>query len=208
MAINEVKGQPPAARAQTPKDKPPTAAQVRAANERGATEDKAQAFVEAAEKFLGQDYKYGAGRPEKYGEMPTDPKVQPVDCSGLVTQAAAMVGANLSGVAADQAKMGQKVDKNQLKAGDLVFRPRPEKNAQGVQMMHVGIYDGKGNVIQAPQTGEKVKSEPYNPGEWTSARRPWVGQNTAPATRSVSPVGDRSQAITPQGNQLPPAFDF
>lgn len=208
MAIQSVKGQQPAVRAQAPQEKAPTAAQVKAANQRGATEDKAQAFVEAAEKFIGQDYKYGAGRSEKYGEMPKDPKVQPVDCSGLVTQAGAMVGANLAGVAVDQAKMGQKVDKNQLKAGDLVFRPRGEKNASGVQMMHVGIYDGKGNIIQAPQTGEQVKSEPYNPSEWKFAVRPFVGQATPQTVRSIPRSGDRSQAVTPQGNQLPPAFDF
>lgn len=199
MAINGVNRTTPTAQQPVPQ-----ANQVRAAEARGAQESRAEAFVQAAEQFIGQDYLWGGGHNPNYGQMPTDPRVQPVDCSGLVGQAAAMVGANLDGVARDQSRMGMRVPLDQLKAGDLVFRPR------GDGAMHVGIYDGKGNVIQAPHTGAQVESIPYNASEWTRATRPWLGQqNQAAATPTQSPQrsGDLASVVRPE-SVLPGAFDF
>lgn len=144
--------------------------QVAAANERGAHADRALAFVEAARQFLGQPYAWGAGHSEVYGTMPTQVGVQPVDCSGLVGQAAAMVGANLDGVAKDQRRMGPRVPLDEVQPGDLLFRPRSEGG------YHVAIYAGEGMVIEAPHTGAEVRELPYDPGAWTQATRPWVGQ--------------------------------
>lgn len=202
MAINGVTPSNPV--------RPATTSQVRAAEARGADVSKAEAFVAAAEKFIGQPYEYGAGHNPNYGQMPPDPKVQPVDCSGLVGQAAAMVGANLDGTARDQRRLGQAVPKEPLQAGDLVFRPR------GEGQFHVGIYDGKGNIIQAPQTGETVRSDPYNPAEWTQAVRPWLGNPNATTLPANVPVplprpdrsADASSAVAPVLHQPPSGFDF
>ena len=106
--------------------------------------------------------------------------------------------------------MGQKIPKDgEMKAGDLVFRPR------GGGKMHVGILDGQGNVIMAPKTGETVRSEPYNPAEWTQAVRPWLGkddQASAPPvanpTQAARQTADAARVANVNQNRLPGAFDF
>lgn len=181
--------------------KPPTTNLVAAAEERGANSDRAAAFVAAAEKFIGQPYQWGGGH------QADKPGVQPVDASGLVGQAAGMVGANLSGPATELAQKGQRVSKDALQAGDLVLRDNPGGG------MHVGVYDGKGNVIQASHSGESVRSEPYQASEWTQAVRPWLGQSSSPGNPSPpSPTADRNadaaRVTSPTPGKPPASFDF
>ena len=106
-------------------------------------QNKADEFLKNAMRFKGQPYQWGGGHGGTYS------KPGPVDCSGLVQQAARMSGINLDGTAAMQQRMGKSVSMNDLKPGDLVFRGNPAS--------HVGIYVGDGKVLHAPQPGEAVQ---------------------------------------------------
>lgn len=118
---------------------------------------KADAFIAAARQFLGQPYRWGGG----HGAQMSRPG--PVDCSGLVQQAARMAGMNLDGTARVQQRMGSPTSLNNLKPGDLLFRGNPAT--------HVGIYLGNGQFMHAPRTGDVVKVQSMSTYRWTSARR-------------------------------------
>jgi cell wall-associated NlpC family hydrolase len=106
-------------------------------------QNKADEFLRKAMAFKGQPYLWGGGHGGTFN------KPGPVDCSGLVQQAARMSGINLDGTAAVQQTKGKAVSMNDLKPGDLVFRGNPAS--------HVGIYVGDGKVLHAPQPGEAVQ---------------------------------------------------
>ena len=100
--------------------------------------------VADAEKYLGVPYRWGG----------TDPRTG-LDCSGLTQRVYADMGIGLPRTAAQQASAGQPVASlADAKPGDLVFFDYSSSRA-GVD--HVGIYIGNGQMIAAPQEGEKVK---------------------------------------------------
>ncbi|NLI57092.1 MAG: C40 family peptidase [Clostridium sp.] len=91
-------------------------------------------IVEEAKKYLGVKYVYGGSSPSGF------------DCSGLIWYVFKNHGINLNRVAADQAKQGTWVAKENLVAGDLVFF---DTRGTGSYINHVGIYIGNGNFIHA-----------------------------------------------------------
>jgi hypothetical protein len=102
----------------------------------GAAGDQA---VTIAKKYLGVDYKWGGNDP-----------ATGLDCSGLTKLVYKQLGVDLPRVSRDQAKVGTKVDSlKDARPGDLVFFDNP--------VDHVGIYAGKGKMIEAPHTGAKVR---------------------------------------------------
>jgi nucleoid-associated protein YgaU len=103
----------------------------------------ADQFIANARRFLGQPYLYAGGHS---GPMRAP---GPVDCSGLVTQAAYMT--HLDGIAGSAAMLQGKVTPvamNALQPGDLLFHGHPAS--------HVGIYIGNGMAIHSPHTGAHV----------------------------------------------------
>jgi cell wall-associated NlpC family hydrolase len=76
-----------------------------------------------------------------------------LDCSGMVTyifkQAA---GINLSGSAADIARRGRPIRREDLRPGDLVFF-----NTRNAPFSHVGVYIGDERFIHAPSTNGRVR---------------------------------------------------
>ncbi len=72
------------------------------------------------------------------------------DCSGLVMWAYAKLGVALPHQAAGQAQLGRRVPRRKLLPGDLVF-------FRGYG--HVGMYVGRGRMVHAPQSGERVRIE-------------------------------------------------
>lgn len=97
--------------------------------------------VSDARKYLGIKYVYGSNDP-----------AHGLDCSGLVQTVYKDLGVKLPRVAADQAKMGTKVNSlAEAKPGDLV--------AFGSPVDHIGIYIGNNQMIVAPHTGTVVKVE-------------------------------------------------
>lgn len=89
---------------------------------------------------LGKKYVFGSVGPNTF------------DCSGLMVWIFKKQGVTLPHHAADQAKMGVAVDKNQIQAGDLVF-----SNWGDGPNSHVGIATGPHTIINAPHTGAVVR---------------------------------------------------
>ena len=93
------------------------------------------------------------------------------DCSGFVRAIYSQtVGMVLPRRADEQAHATQKIDKTELKPGDLVFF-----NTMRRAFSHVGIYVGEGKFIHAPRSGASVRVEsmqtPYWSRRFDGARR-------------------------------------
>ncbi len=85
------------------------------------------------------------------------------DCSGFVRAIYQdTVGHLLPRRADEQAKATQKIDKKELKPGDLVFF-----NTMRRTFSHVGIYVGNGQFIHSPSKGKTVRVESMNTSYWT-----------------------------------------
>jgi cell wall-associated NlpC family hydrolase len=95
-----------------------------------------QRAVRLASRELGVPYRYGGSSPSGF------------DCSGLVAYIYGKLGVQLPHNAAAQYAYGRPVDRSHLRPGDLVF-------FHGLG--HVGLYIGRGRIIHAPQTGERVE---------------------------------------------------
>ena len=102
----------------------------------------AQDVTDQALDLIGVRYKFGGQSPDKG-----------LDCSGLVKYVFEHVtGAKLPRSARDQAMVGEKVDRDQLQPGDLVFF-----NTRRAAFSHVGIYLGDNSFVHAPSKRSSVK---------------------------------------------------
>ncbi|MGH2600363.1 MAG: NlpC/P60 family protein [Dehalococcoidia bacterium] len=98
---------------------------------------QAQKIVDFVYAQLGEPYEYGAAGPGSW------------DCSGLVMRAYQQVGVNLPHSSRQQYNSTARVDRSDLKPGDIVFFYS--------DLHHDGIYIGGGTVVHAPQPGEYVE---------------------------------------------------
>jgi gamma-D-glutamyl-L-lysine dipeptidyl-peptidase len=113
-------------------------------------------LVAEARKFLGLQYLW-AGT-SGFG----------FDCSGFTRTIYAGLGTQLPRDADRQAVHGTPVASGSLQPGDLVFF---RSGASG-PIIHVGMYVGGGNMIDAPHTGAPVRIEPVRTfGNYAGARR-------------------------------------
>jgi hypothetical protein len=99
------------------------------------------------------------------------------DCSSFVRFVMAKVGVVLPRTSQEQQKCGTEIDPQDAQPGDLLFWGRPAH--------HVGIYMGGGMMIEAPHTGDVVKSTGVNLKTVTSCSRV-LGKATG--TQSVSNI--------------------
>jgi cell wall-associated NlpC family hydrolase len=93
------------------------------------------AIIGTAQQFLGVPYVWGGSSPSGF------------DCSGFVQYVYAKHGINLPRTADIQISAGQPVSKSDLQPGDLVFFA-----GDYVNISHVGIYVGNGQMIHASST--------------------------------------------------------
>lgn len=108
-------------------------------------------FANAALDHLGVKYKYGGDEPDTG-----------FDCSGLVAYAAEQsLGLKLPRRSREMARLGQAVERSELKKGDLVFF-----NTLGSRYSHVGIYLGDQQFVHAPRSGAVVRVESMNTNYW------------------------------------------
>ncbi len=98
---------------------------------------------------LDKPYQWGAQGPEKF------------DCSGLVFYIYGSLDVDMPRVSRDQAKIGQKVSRNELQPGDLVFFI-----TEGKVINHVGIYTGNSRFIHAPRRYSPVRYDSLNDAWW------------------------------------------
>ena len=89
------------------------------------------------------------------------------DCSGLITyvyQDAA--GIRLPRTTAQMVQMkGQRVSRNELRSGDLVFF----STASHGRVSHAGIYVGNGRFVHAPSSGGTVRLDHLDNRYWNKA---------------------------------------
>ncbi|QDL54749.1 C40 family peptidase [Rhodoferax aquaticus] len=132
-------------------------------------EAKASELVVNAMGFLGVPYKRG-GTSVETG----------FDCSGFVrTIYEQTAGLLLPRKAEQQAAATEKIDKSELRPGDLVFF-----NTMRRAFSHVGIYVGNGKFIHSPKPGAEVRVEDMGISYW--ARR-FDGARRVQAEAPLSP---------------------
>lgn len=98
------------------------------------TKPKVSGIVATACNYLGTPYVWGGTTPRGF------------DCSGFTSYVFRKKGIYLPRTSYEQARVGERVSRSNLKAGDLVCFPG-----------HVGIYIGNDQFIHAPHPGSHVK---------------------------------------------------
>jgi cell wall-associated NlpC family hydrolase len=108
--------------------------------------------VGIALRYLGSPYVWAASGPRTF------------DCSGFTMFVYAQVGLSLPHSARAQVDSGQRVSRDNLEPGDLVFFGNP--------IHHVGIYIGGGKMVHSPHTGDVVSIDPIDGRGMSGACRP------------------------------------
>jgi poly-gamma-glutamate capsule biosynthesis protein CapA/YwtB (metallophosphatase superfamily) len=108
----------------------------------------AENIIDYSRQFLGKPYRRGTKGPDSF------------DCSGFTSFIFNSFGYRLSPGCVTQVNQGTRIDKNELKTGDLIFFKG--RNAQSTRVGHVGIVvsnDGAGNItfIHASHRGVKME---------------------------------------------------
>ena len=130
--------------------------------------DRTSDLVVTAIGFLGVPYRRGGNTAETG-----------FDCSGFVrAMYTQTVGHLLPRRAEEQAAATQKIDRSELKPGDLVFFKTMRR-----AFSHVGIYVGEGKFIHSPKPGAQVRVEDMSGSYWqrrfSGARRVLAAQDDA-----------------------------
>jgi cell wall-associated NlpC family hydrolase len=118
-----------------------------------------QQAVAFARAQLGKPYQWGAAGPDAY------------DCSGLTMTSYRSAGVLLARTSAAQWGAGpHPASMADLQPGDLVFYAFDRSDPGTIH--HVGLYAGDGLMIEAPHTGEVVRTASVNRPDYIGATRP------------------------------------
>ena len=140
------------------------------------TRNQVSALMDKGFSFMGIKYRMGGTSPDSG-----------FDCSGLVQRVFGdALGLNLPRTAAEMAKLGNKVGKEELKPGDLVFFKTMRRT-----FSHVGIYVGDNRFMHAPSKGGVVRVEAIDTSYWNKrfngARRLLPETGTENPNNAVQP---------------------
>ena len=92
--------------------------------------------------LIDTGYRFGGRNPEAG-----------VDCSGMVSYIfERAAGLRLSGSAAEIARLGRPVEREQLRPGDLLFF-----NTRNTPFSHVGVFIGEERFVHAPSSNGRVR---------------------------------------------------
>ena len=123
------------------------------------TGDMGAIAARTAERFVGIPYRWGG-----------DTVVEGMDCSGFVRAVYNLCGVNIPRTSREQFSVGDKVARDELRDGDLVFF-----GSSADSINHVGIYVGDGRFVHAPRRGDDIKvsslTESYFEKKFVGARR-------------------------------------
>jgi len=128
-------------------------------------------LVQTARAFMGVPYKWGGTNPNGY------------DCSGFVQEVFRLAGHSVPRMADVQYEQLEKVEREGLEPGDLVFF-----NTDGSGVSHVGIYSGDGKFLHASSSRGVIESaleESYYSTRYIGASRPetLLGEKKEPPSR-------------------------
>jgi cell wall-associated NlpC family hydrolase len=100
-------------------------------------------IVSTARRYVGVPYRWG-------GESPRTG----FDCSGFTMVVYRLNGLDLPRSSRQQWQVGRKINRRQLRKGDLVFFA----TSGGKRVSHVGIYTGDSKFLHAPRRGSRIKT--------------------------------------------------
>lgn len=113
--------------------------------------NNAQDLILKGLELVGINYRRGGTNPDSG-----------LDCSGFVqTVFKESIGKLLPRTASEQSKIGEEVDRKELKPGDLVFF-----NTMRRAFSHVGIYLGDNHFMHSPRTGSEIRVEDMGQSYW------------------------------------------
>jgi hypothetical protein len=121
--------------------------------------NKIRLIERRSRELLGKKYVWGATGPYNY------------DCSGFTQKVYRDVGIHIPRVSREQARVGQYVNYQNLKKGDMVFFDTHKKRTGRVT--HVGIYLGNGDFIHASSGAKKIVIFNFNEKEFYRKRFLW-----------------------------------
>jgi len=141
-------------------------------------EDAMGDLILQAMSLMGIAYRFG-------GNSPT----QGFDCSGFIRYIfEKSAGVNMPRTAAEQARLGVSVGRDELRPGDMVFF-----NTRGFANSHVGLYIGNNKFIHAPRTGKNIEIVNMSSGYWASryngARRVARGAGNVSSAELLDDLG-------------------
>ena len=116
-----------------------------AASQRAANTAMGDKIVSTAKKYIGTPYVYGGRSPSGF------------DCSGFTSYVYQENGVSIPRTSGEQSQYGSPVNKESLKAGDVVCF-----GCGSHSVNHVGIYIGDGQFIHSPSPGKSVTIEALN----------------------------------------------
>jgi len=105
---------------------------------------KEDEIIETAKEFLGVKYIWAANGPNSF------------DCSGYTKYIFKQHGITIPRYSGNQAKVGTKIQYNELEKGDLVFFDTENHSKTKQKVNHVGIYLGNNKFIHASSAKKKV----------------------------------------------------
>ncbi|MDF2960630.1 MAG: hypothetical protein K0S39_2365 [Paenibacillus sp.] len=113
--------------------------------DRPAWERKADAVIATGLKYLGTPYEFGA----------SSKQTATFDCSSFTRYIYGQNGVTLPRNSREQSQIGQDVDINKVRKGDLLFFTTPaRKQASGLQRIgHVAVYLGDNKLLQTYRVG-------------------------------------------------------
>jgi cell wall-associated NlpC family hydrolase len=115
-----------------------------------------ESAISAAREYLGTIYAWGGGSLSGPSEgWGIDAGVVGFDCSGLTRYAYAQAGISIPRNSSAQYSALPRVSRNDLQRGDLVFWATNTSRASTIH--HVAIYLGGGQILEAPQSGSRVR---------------------------------------------------
>lgn len=109
--------------------------------------------VEAAREQIGRPYTYGGSSPSNG-----------FDCSGLTSYAWRQAGVTLPRTSRDQAAWAERIGRDELQPGDLVFY---SSGGPRGTVSHVALYAGEGKIVHASSSRDVVE-ETSLATYWTS----------------------------------------
>lgn len=121
---------------------PPAAKPAAAVRSSAPVSELGQEVAIFALTLIDTDYRFGGKNPEAG-----------LDCSGMVSYIYAhAAGVRLGGSAADIARRGRPIEREELRPGDLVFF-----NTRNAPFSHVGVYIGDDRFVHAPSSNGRVR---------------------------------------------------
>ena len=115
---------------------------------------KVDSLIAKAKNFIGLPYRWGGTSP-----------VSGFDCSGFMQYVyKATANINLPRTSGTMAQVGERISRDALKPGDMVFFA----HSGGSRISHVGMYIGEGRFIHAPSTGKSIQITSLSTGYWAN----------------------------------------